>query len=96
MWKVLYALYICQDYKNISYTAASICYNVLFETNRTICTIFKPRLTAGDDMYDVLCLSINFIIVGIRFKYCPKKVVQLKLYKIISDTHVTVICDSLK
>ena len=47
-------------------------------------------------MYDVFCLSVNFIIVGIRFKYCPKKVVQLKLYKITSDTDVTVICDCLK
>ena len=52
------------------------------------------------DMNDAFCPSTNFISALIEFKYSftfrSKKIVQFKLYKITSDTNVTVICDSLK
>ena len=51
-------------------------------------------------MDDQFCPSTSFIKVGIEFKYSfmfrSKKIAHLKLYKIISDTDVTVNCDSLK
>ena len=56
--------------------------------------------TTGSDMDDAFCPSTNFITVGIEFKYPftfrSKKIVRVKLYKITSDTDVTVICDYLK
>ena len=52
------------------------------------------------DMGNAFCPSTSFIIAGIEFRYSftfrSKKVVQFKLYKIISDTNVTVNCDFLK
>ena len=54
----------------------------------------------GSDMDDAICPSINFISVGIEFKYSftfrSKKIVQFKLYKINSVKDITIICDSLK
>ena len=51
-------------------------------------------------MDDAFYPSTDFITVGIEFKYYftfrSKKIVQFKLYKITSDTDVTVICVSLK
>ena len=52
----------------------------------------------GSDMDDAFCPSTSFIIVAVVFKYSftfwSKKMVQFKLHKIISDTNVTVNCDS--
>ena len=111
--------YNARTIKIFLYTAATICYNVLLllKTNRTICKVFKPALTAkctfffiafldsfflstGSDMDDPFCPPTNFITAGIEFRYSfifrSEKIVQFKLYKISSDTDVTVICDSLK
>ena len=57
-------------------------------------------LSAGSDVSDGFCRSTSFVTVGIDFKYSflfrSKKIVLFKLYNSISDTDVTVICDSLK
>ena len=57
---------------------------------------FFPR--TGSDLDDVFCSFTNLTITGIEFKYYFtfrfKKIVQVKLYKVLSDTNVTVICDS--
>ena len=54
----------------------------------------------SSDMDAAFCPFINFITVRIEFKYSftfrSKKIVHFKLYKITSNTDVTVICDSLK
>ena len=56
--------------------------------------------STGSDMDDAFCPSASFITLEIEFKYPftfrSKNIVQFKLYKITSDTDVTVICDSLK
>ena len=57
---------------------------------------FFPR--TGSNLDNVFCPFTKLTIIGIEFRYYFtfrfKKIVQVKLYKVLSDTDVTVICDS--